>query len=131
MKRLLLTVGTALLITACGTGSDDTGDTGGSPSAAVSGDAVALVVRDMTIDPGDVTAPAGEIALAVTNEGPTPHNVRIRNADGDVLFGTRDLRRDESETATGTLEPGDYTMFCSLPGHESLGVVGTLTVTAP
>jgi plastocyanin len=32
------------------------------------------------------------------------------------------------ETISGTLEPGDYTMFCSLAGPESLGMRGTLTV---
>ena len=127
MKRLLVAVTATLLLAACATAE---GEAPASPSAAAS-DATELIVRDMTIDPGELSVPAGEIALAVTNEGPTPHNVRIRDENGDVLFGTSDLRRDESETTTGTLEAGEYTMFCSLPGHESLGVVGTLTVTEP
>ena len=128
MKRLLFAVTATLVLAACSTTGDQATD---APAAAANADPTEIVVRDMTIDPGELSVPAGEIALAVTNEGPTPHNVRIRDANGDVLFGTRDLRRDESETTTGTLEPGEYTMFCSLPGHESLGVVGTLTVTEP
>ena len=127
MKRLLVAVTATLLLAACATAE---GDAPVSPTAAAA-EATELIVRDMTIDPGELSVPAGEIARAVTNEGPTPHNVRIRDENGDVLFGTSDLRRDESETATGTLEAGEYTMFCSLPGHESLGVVGTLTVTEP
>ena len=127
MKRMFIAVTATLLLAACGTAE---GGATGSPSAPAAA-ATELIVRDMTIDPGELSLPAGEIALAVTNEGPTPHNVRIRDANGDVLFGTSDLRRDESETTTGTLEAGEYTMFCSLPGHESLGVVGTLTITEP
>ena len=128
MKRLLLSVAATLLLAACGTSG---GDDAASAAPAASVDPTEIIVRDMTIDPGALSVSAGEVALAVTNEGPTPHNVRIRDAEGEILFGTRDLRRDESETTTGTLEPGEYTMFCSLPGHESLGVVGTLTVTEP
>ena len=127
MKRLFLAASVTLLLAACATSG---GDAAGSPSAAAA-DASELIVRDMTIDPGELSVPAGEVALAVTNEGPTPHNVRIRDANGDILFGTRDLRRGESETTTGALEPGEYTMFCSLHDHESLGVVGTLTVKQP
>jgi Copper binding proteins, plastocyanin/azurin family. len=46
-----------------------------------------------------------------------------------VKFATRDLRPGETETISGTLTPGSYVTFCSLPGHESLGIKGTLTVT--
>ena len=42
---------------------------------------------------------------------------------------TRDLKRGETQTVSADIAPGTYTTFCSLPGHESLGVKGTLTVT--
>lgn len=71
------------------------------------------------------------VSFAVENQGPTPHNVAIRDAAGEVLVTTRDLRRMDSETIAVDLAPGDYVTFCSLPGHESLGTKGTLTVTAP
>ena len=28
-------------------------------------------------------------------------------------------------------QPGDYTVVCTVPGHEQLGMVGTLTITGP
>jgi len=39
-----------------------------------------------------------------------------------------DLSTGESETISAELEPGEYTIFCSLAGHESLGMRGSLTV---
>ncbi len=76
-----------------------------------------------------MTLPAGSIRFDVTNEGPTRHNVAIRQGDGELLATTPDLGRDETGTLDAMLEPGDYILFCTLPGHESLGVVGTLTIT--
>lgn len=104
-------------------------ETGGPTAGSAAGTPV--MVRDFALDPGSLSVAAGTVTLAVTNEGPTLHNVKIRDGAGEVLFGTADLREGESESVTGTLEPGEYVMFCSLAGHESLGIKGPLTVTAP
>jgi plastocyanin len=69
------------------------------------------------------------VTLAVTNAGPTIHDLTIRDSAGQVLGETEDLKSGASETITVDLPVGAYTIFCSLPGHESLGLKGTLTVT--
>lgn len=102
-----------------------------SQPAASAAAGTAIEVRDFELDPGELSVKAGTVTLAVTNSGPTPHNVKIRDGDGNVLFGTADLLEGDSESVAGNLEPGEYVMFCSLPGHESLGIKGTLTVMAP
>lgn len=137
----LLAAGAVLALAACtpSTGSNSsTGPTGtaasaGTPTAApASADASTTIkVLDFKLDPAALTVTGSTLSLAVTNEGPTIHNVTVRDAAGNVLFGTHDLREGESETVTHALAPGTYILFCSLPGHESLGVKGTLTVTAP
>ena len=86
-----------------------------------------MVVKDFTLDPLDV-AVAGPVSLAVTNAGPTVHNVAIRDNAGAVLGTTTDLKSGASETLTVEIPAGSYILFCSLPGHESLGIKGTLTV---
>lgn len=88
-------------------------------------------VRDFTLNPGTVRVTGPNVAFDVKNGGPTIHNVTIRDASGKVFAFTPDLREGESATLTASLAPGTYILFCSLPGHESLGVKGTLTVTAP
>lgn len=90
--------------------------------------ATAVIVKDFKIEPADIKAQGKTVSLAVTNQGPTIHNVTIRDASGTVIVATRDLKPGESETISATLAPGTYVLFCSLPGHESLGTKGTLEV---
>lgn len=97
----------------------------GTPAAV---DGTEIVVKDFTLDPVDVAVSGPTVTLAVTNEGPTVHNVAIRTAAGEVLATTRDLRTGESEVITAEIPAGSYVLFCSLPGHESLGIKGTLEV---
>ncbi len=134
MKTLFATTLLALALTACGGSGTASAPTSASPtsasptsapSAAVEG--TALIVKDFTLDPLTVMT-AGSVALAVTNEGPTVHNVAIRDDAGKVLGTTANLKEGESETLTADLAAGSYILFCSLPGHESLGIKGTLTV---
>ncbi len=141
MKRTILA---ALLLTVAG--CSQTGGTSApapaasssapAASAAASSDSAstasaegtAVTVKDFKIDPVDIKASAGTVTLAVSNAGPTIHNVAIRDASGKVLATTKDLKAGESETITAELAAGSYTTFCSLPGHESLGTKGTLEV---
>jgi uncharacterized cupredoxin-like copper-binding protein len=89
-----------------------------------------VTLADFTITPADLVASGTTLSFDVVNDGPTPHNFAIRDAAGDLLGTTRDLSTGETGTLTVTLPgPGDYITFCTLPGHESLGLKGTLTVT--
>ena len=88
-------------------------------------------VLDFTLQPMALALAASTVSLAVTNDGPTVHNVTIRDSSGSLVAGTADLREGESETITTQIAPGTYDLICTLPGHESLGIKGSLTVTAP
>ena len=126
-----------LAIAACGgnsatsapTAAASAPTTGSSPAAsAMATDATPITVRDFKFDTPDVTV-TGTVALAVTNAGPTVHDLSIRDDSGKVLGETADLKPNASETLTVDLPAGRYTIFCAVPGHESLGIKGTLTVT--
>ena len=53
------------------------------------------------------------------------HDFEIEDVDGLV-----EASAGESETGGFTIdEAGDYTFFCSVPGHRAGGMEGTLTVT--
>ncbi|MCA1572737.1 MAG: cupredoxin domain-containing protein [Chloroflexi bacterium] len=132
MRTRFLIPALLLGLVACSSAAESDAPTSDATSTdAPSADALAVSVADFMIDPADLEVAGATVTIDVTNDGPTPHNLTIRDADGEVLLATADLGAGETETITGDLEAGDYTIFCSLAGHESLGMSGTLTVTAP
>ena len=134
IKTVIVTPLLVLAIAACGgAGSGSSNASGSTPPAAGASATNAVAgtsvhVRDFALDPKDVSV-RGSVSLAVTNDGPTIHNVSVRDASGKVVGATQDLKPGQSETLTVDIPAGTYTLFCSLPGHESLGVKGSLTVT--
>ncbi len=133
LKTLATSAFLLLAVAACGvsgaSSSPVTPSAAGSatPAASVAA-ATPITVKDFSLDPKDVTV-TGQASLAVTNAGPTIHNITIRDESGKVLAATKDLRTGQSEVLSFDIPAGTYVLFCSLPGHESLGIKGTLTVT--
>jgi plastocyanin len=75
-----------------------------------------------------VTAPKpGPVTIDFTNDSPVGHDVHVADQSGKDLGGTNVITGG-STTATVNLKPGNYTFFCSVPGHEEAGMKGTLTV---
>jgi plastocyanin len=139
----------ALALVACGGGGDDTtGDT--SPAAgaveeveegaeeaqkeAEGGTGGGGATFDVEADPSgslayttdEATAKAGKVSVNFTNSSPVPHDVRIENSDGEDVGGT-EVFAEGNESTTVDLKPGEYTFYCSVPGHRQGGMEGTLT----
>ena len=72
-----------------------------------------------------LTAPVGEVTFEFTNESSTPHDF-VLEQDGTEITKTEVITGSE-DTAEATLEAGEYTYFCSVPGHRQAGMEGTLT----
>ena len=115
----------ALALTACG--DDDEGaeaHAGDAPAPAADARAVEVVADDFSFDPGEITAEAGEdLAIALTSEDMV-HDLTIEELGFHVEAG----RGDTTEGGLRVDEPGEYTYYCSVPGHRSAGMEGTLTV---
>ncbi len=101
----------------------------GDSAAASSAGVTAIELSDFMLDPSSLTVTGPAVTIEVTSAGPTPHNLSIRDADGEIIAATDDLSSGDAATLRAQLEPGEYVIFCSLAGHESLGMTGTLTVT--
>jgi plastocyanin len=100
------------------------------PSIVLDGAAIPVTLVDFHLEPPVIEAAGTTLTFDVVNQGPTPHNLTIRDAAGTVLGATPDLSRGQTAQLVLTLPgPGTYVTFCSLPGHASLGVVGELIVT--
>ena len=74
---------------------------------------------------GDLEVPAGHVLLDVVNDGSAVHNLYLRSTDS----GTRDLQPGERDVLDlGRLSPGEFEVYCAIPGHEAAGMVATITV---
>ncbi|MBK5224166.1 MAG: cupredoxin domain-containing protein [Acidimicrobiia bacterium] len=96
-------------------GGDDGGDEG----------AVRIEATEFAFSPGDVTIKAGEpTTVEFVNAGSVEHDFTVDDIDFKVTAAA-------AKTGTGELtvpEAGEYTFYCSVPGHREGGMEGTLVV---
>ncbi len=85
---------------------------------------VEITMRNSEFDPADLTVDAGDLGVVVTNDDLFWHTWTIERLDVDLRVPTGGTRRVE----VPDLAPGRYTIICAVPGHESLGMTGTLVV---
>jgi uncharacterized cupredoxin-like copper-binding protein len=75
---------------------------------------------------GDASAQAGMLTLLSPNESSVPHNIALEgngvNEEGEVVQG------GGVSEISADVQPGEYTFYCSVPGHREGGMEGTLTV---
>jgi plastocyanin len=72
------------------------------------------------------TAPAGKLAIKSKNPQATPHDIAIQG-NGASGKGPEVTSGGVSQFAVD-LKPGQYTFYCTVPGHREGGMVGKLTV---
>ncbi|MGH3442406.1 MAG: plastocyanin/azurin family copper-binding protein [Nitriliruptorales bacterium] len=75
----------------------------------------------------------GEIEVTLINEGNAGHDFTIDEAIGDVRSvppGNDTVPGGDSGEGTLQLFAGEYTFYCSVPGHREQGMEGTLVVEA-
>lgn len=116
------------MIAGCGqAASSPSVATGGAESGTENAPSVEIQLADFKILPAEASVPA-DFILTVSNSGPTPHNLTIRDKSGAVGHATAEIAEGDTATLSGRLAPGRYITFCSLPGHESLGMRALLIV---
>jgi len=97
-----------------------------TPAPAATTTTIAVELKDFAIALNTSTAPAGMVMFTVKNMGPSPHNFNVR-VNGEEK-GVATLDPGTTATLTLDLPPGTYTYRCDIPGHDLLGMKGTLTV---
>lgn len=71
------------------------------------------------------TAKAGPVTIEMPNKSGVQHDLTIEG--NGVKFATPIISSGVAK-GTGTLKPGKYVFYCSVPGHRQAGMQGTLTV---
>lgn len=86
-------------------------------------DDVLVELEDTAFVPEDLEVPAGPTSFFVDNRDLFWHTFTIEGTDVDVRLASRGTHRVEVD-----LDPGTYEVVCKIPGHESVGMTGTLRV---
>jgi plastocyanin len=140
---LLVCVVAALGVAGCGGDDNGSGDTAATTATtdttatdegttgASGGQAKVIKVEadpggDLAFVQKSLTAKPGDNKIEFTNESSLPHDVKIEQ-DGNEIGGT-DVVTGGNADATVQLDAGQYTYFCSVPGHREAGMEGELTV---
>jgi uncharacterized cupredoxin-like copper-binding protein len=105
--------------------ADEGGTSGDRGVGATASTTIDVSLTEFSID-GNLTAPAGNVVLNVTNDGTMEHNL-VRRVP---LLRTPNL--DPGATTVmelGELSAGTYEIYCDISGHQTAGMVATLVVT--
>jgi plastocyanin len=74
------------------------------------------------------TVPAGKVVLQFVNAGQDEHNLHIDPAEGPPTEAFANTPSKGMGDLQLEMQPGTYTLFCSLPTHEQKGMKATLVV---
>lgn len=105
--------------------SESGGGGGGGGDAASSGPAPAtldMVLADFSLDPDATEISAGG-TISLDNAGAVAHDLVVEGAESEMIEPG-----DTGELVVDGVEPGEYTMYCSVPGHREAGMEGTIAV---
>jgi len=146
MKKLAVAFALVLAsfaLVACGGSSDDststsaettsesTQESGGGKAEGKSAGSAALDIEaassGLAYATDTASAKAGKVTVNFTNPQPLTHDVAIEDSSGKTI-GKTELIAEGSDSAVVDLKPGEYTFYCSVPGHREAGMEGTLTV---
>lgn len=77
----------------------------------------------------EATAPAGSLEIDSRNDASIPHDIALQEGtDGAELGKGETVSNGGVSRVSVDLRPGDYTFYCTLPGHREAGMEGTLRV---
>lgn len=75
-----------------------------------------------------VESEAGETLLRFENPQSDPHDVDLEDANGKLIADMELIGGGYADVPIADLRPGEYTFYCSVPGHREAGMEGTVTV---
>lgn len=96
----------------------------GEEAAEMPADAQLWVAVDIDYSDAPAEIPAGEVTIAIDNQGNIHHDVVFEGTDVVV-----EADGGQQDWDTFDIPAGTYTYYCSVPGHRGAGMEGTVEVT--
>lgn len=75
------------------------------------------------------TVPAGRLVVQMRNDGEDAHDLALRTPAGRLVGRMPEVRPATVGMLRVRLRPGRYVMWCTLPGHEDMGMRASFRVT--
>jgi uncharacterized cupredoxin-like copper-binding protein len=115
-----------VLVTACASGNAGTSGAA-TPGASNAQQVTVTVGNSMSFDPATISVQAGQpVQLTLRNIGSMPHDFSLSEGVRQPVKIT--AGGGQNASGTFTLDaPGTYAFDCSMPGHASAGMHGTIT----
>ncbi|MBB6171874.1 putative cupredoxin-like copper-binding protein [Nocardiopsis mwathae] len=104
---------------------DADNDTADDTDAATDAETISVDAGEMYFEGVPDTVPAGTITFELNNVGNAPHDLVIEEHDDHTVA---EVGPGESASGTVELEPGTYTLYCSIGNHRQDGMEVTITV---
>jgi hypothetical protein len=116
----------ALSLASCGSSGGDSGNDATLPAGTVLITAIEGIAWDKPSY--QATSADGKVSLAVKNQSSLPHDLHlVDSASVDVGIDLEVNGRNDVDSTTVPLAPGDYKVICTIAGHANMKA--TLTVT--
>ncbi len=106
-------------------GTGGTGGAGGSgqgPVTPVLGSTTGVTLREFTLNASRLELAAGDVHVSVTNFGEDPHDLALEGPGGQTIPVAGEIAPSSTASATVHLAAGQWTFYCTLPGHRALGM---------
>jgi plastocyanin len=110
------------------TGATGGGGTGKSAGAVQALDVSSPADGGLVYQPNGLTANPGSVTITYDNPSPVPHSIAVATSNGNVLGQVQPFTNGKQSVQLTNLAPGEYTFYCTVPGHREAGMEGTLTV---
>ena len=105
------------------------GGGGGGGSSASSSVKLAADPSNLAYDTDSLSAKAGNVTIDFNNPNSSlGHDACVQDSSGKNLGCSKVVTGGPATLDLSNLKSGDYTFYCSVPGHEAAGMKGTLSV---
>ena len=106
-------------------GSSTTGSQGGTVTPA----RLQVTAREFSLTLSRAAVPAGSVVIELLDLGQDAHNVHVRPSGGSSDVAALPTVQPGGHYDQQVMLPaGTYTVYCSMPGHQQLGMAASLTV---
>lgn len=110
---------------AAGCGDDDSGSDVSVATQPEPAEPMTVVAEDIDFPHGEYHVAAGEVDVVYENEGSIAHTLLIDDVDG---FKLSVRSKGDVDEGSVELDPGEYELYCDIPGHRNGGMEATLVV---